>query len=78
VSEFGQTGLPVSTTNGFGSSYVTGQALSGPAAIVIDNTGGVWVASKTTGSITHIVGAAAPVVTPTVTGVTNGTLGSKP
>jgi hypothetical protein len=78
VSEFGQTGLPVSTTSGFGSSYVTGQALSGPAAIAIDNTGGVWVASKTTGSITHIVGAAAPVVTPTVTGVTNGTLGSKP
>jgi subtilase family serine protease len=78
VSEFSNAGAPVTTSSGFGSTYVTGEAMGGPAAIVIDNTGGVWVASKTTGSITHIIGAAAPVVTPTVTGVTNGTLGTKP
>jgi hypothetical protein len=49
-----------------------------PSSLSIDNTGGVWIANKTGNSVTHIFGAASPVVTPMSTAVTNSTLGSKP
>ena len=60
------------------SAYQTGTgAISGPTGIVIDGSGSVWIAN-TNNSVTQIIGGAAPVVTPAVTGTTNNTLGAKP
>jgi hypothetical protein len=38
----------------------------------------VWVANTGNGTVTEIIGAAAPVVTPTVTSVVNATPGTRP
>jgi large repetitive protein len=74
VSAFNNSGTALSPAAGYGTS----DALSMPSSVVIDNTGGVWVTSKNGNSVTHIFGAAAPVVTPTASDVTNATLGVKP
>jgi hypothetical protein len=73
VSEFTNAGVAQSGTSGYGSS-----TLSGPSQVNIDNTGGVWVSNKTGSSLTHIFGAATPVISPTAAAVTNGTTGQKP
>jgi sugar lactone lactonase YvrE len=79
VSEFLNTGAAQSGTSGYvasGSSTTT--TLSGPSSVVIDATGGVWVTNKTGSSLTHILGAATPVVTPLSHAVSAGTLGVEP
>jgi hypothetical protein len=38
----------------------------------------VWIANKSGNSVTHVFGAAAPVVTPVSTATANGTLGTSP
>ena len=73
VSEFTNAGVAQSGTSGYGSS-----TLSGPSQVNIDNTGGVWGSNKTGSSLTHIFGAATPVISPTAAAVTNGTTGQKP
>jgi hypothetical protein len=44
--------------------------------MAIDGSGDVWVAG--TGSVTEIIGAATPVVTPLATAVANSKLGIRP
>ena len=77
VSEFNNSGTAVSGTSGYGAS---GSAALGsaPSALAIDETGGVWIVSKTGNTVGHMLGVATPVTTPTATAVTNGTLGAKP
>jgi streptogramin lyase len=82
VSEFNNSGVDISGVNGLG--YNTGD-IDLPDAIAIDSSGNVWIASlsgsgsaESTGSLTELVGAATPVVTPLAAGVKNGTLGAKP
>jgi hypothetical protein len=78
VSEFLSTGRAQSGAAGYGSS-----ALANPIRVAIDGSGNVWVAnlgSSTvgTGTITQIVGAAAPVVTPASVAVQNNALDQRP
>jgi predicted outer membrane repeat protein len=82
ISAFNNSGVAQSGTSGYNGVGVfssgTTADFSAPSAIVLDNTGGVWVTNKTGNSLTHVFTGAAPVVTPLSTAVTNSTLGSKP
>ena len=60
-----------------GSGYQPG-TLNIPTSLVIDSSGDVWVTSFGANTVVKIIGGAAPVVTPTVTGTTNNTLGARP
>ena len=79
VSEFTNTGTPVSPATGYGAA-TTGQStpFSTPSGIAIDQTGSVWITNSGNSTITRIFGGAAPVVAPLVTGTTNGTTGTRP
>jgi streptogramin lyase len=52
--------------------------LKTPTGLIIDNAGSVWVTNSGNNTVTKIIGVAAPVTTPTVTGTTNNTLGVRP
>jgi len=78
VSEFLSTGRAQSGAAGYGSS-----ALSNPIRIAIDGSGNVWVANLGSsvvgsGTITQIIGAAAPVITPASVAVQNNALDQRP
>lgn len=78
VSEFLSTGRPQSGATGYGSS-----ALTNPFRIALDRSGNVWVANLGSatagqGTITQIVGAAAPVVTPASIAIQNNALNQRP
>lgn len=75
VSEFNSGGGALSGSNGFKAG------LNGPNQLAIDPSGNVWVTDYNNGSgnsLTEFVGAAAPVVTPVVTAVSNSQLGQRP
>jgi sugar lactone lactonase YvrE len=69
-------------TNAGAAVSVTGLAKAGnistPAAISIDAAGSVWVANSGNGTVTEVIGVAAPIATPTVTQTVNATPGAKP
>ncbi len=78
VSEFLSNGRPQSGGTGYGSS-----ALTNPFRLALDRSGNIWVAnlgSQTAGqgTITEIVGAAAPVVTPVSIAIQNNALNQRP
>lgn len=79
VAELSSTGSILSGVNGYGSN---GSVVS-PNAIAIDSSGNIWVTDPSggaaaIGSVTELVGAATPVVTPLAVGVKNNTLGTRP
>ena len=78
VSEFLSTGRPQSGAAGYGSSV-----LLQPVRVAIDGSGNVWVVNLGSGTagagtITQIIGAAAPVVTPASVAVQNNALDQRP
>ena len=78
VSQFLSSGRPQSGAGGYGSSV-----LLNPFRLAIDRSGSVWVAnlgssSPNTGSVTQIVGVAAPVVTPQALAIQNNALNQRP
>jgi hypothetical protein len=73
VSVLSATGTAVTPTTGY-----QGGSISTPRGIIIDNSGSVWIPNSGNNSVTKIIGGAAPVVTPTVTGTTNNKLGTRP
>jgi len=76
VSEFSNAGVPISPSAGFrglGPSYSLGDA-----GIAVDSSGNVWVASEEFGTVTQLVGAAGPVVTPLAKAVRLNKLGARP
>ena len=75
VTELNNSGVALSPAKGF-----TGGGMAGPYHIAVDGSGNVWVSNNTTGSnsVTEIVGAAAPVVTPLALAVKNNVLGTRP
>ncbi len=78
ISEFLSNGRPQSGGTGYGSS-----ALTNPFRLALDRSGNIWVAnlgSQTAGqgTITEIVGAAAPVVTPVSIAIQNNALNQRP
>jgi DNA-binding beta-propeller fold protein YncE len=75
VTELNNSGAAFSPSTGF-----IGGAISSPFSLAIDGSGNVWVSNNAAGSnsVTEIVGAAAPVVTPLALAVENSTLGKEP
>jgi streptogramin lyase len=72
VIELANDGTPISPSTGY-----TGPGL-GSTGIAIDGSGNVWVANQSSSILAEIVGAAAPLVTPLATAVTNDKLGQRP
>jgi hypothetical protein len=73
VSVLSTAGTAVSPSTGY-----QGGNMNTPSGIIVDNAGSVWLSNRGNNSVTKIFGAAAPVVTPTVTGTANNTLGTRP
>jgi streptogramin lyase len=73
VTELNNSGAAFSPSTGF-----IGGAMSSPFSLAIDGSGNVWVSNNSSNSVTEIVGAAAPVVTPLALAVKNNTLGKRP
>lgn len=79
VMELSSSGSAISPDLGY-----TGGNLNDPYGIAIDASGNVWTANLFTstgvgtGSVTQLIGAAAPVVTPLSVGVRDNTLGARP
>jgi len=72
ISEFDKNGNALSPANGF--QY----GLQNPDSIAIDGSGNVWVVDNGDGTLTELVGAATPVVTPLAIAVKNSKLGQTP
>jgi secreted PhoX family phosphatase len=60
------------------AGYTASGTLNGPNAIAVDPSGNVWIANNSNNTMTELIGAATPVVTPLAVGVKNNTLGTKP
>jgi streptogramin lyase len=73
ISAFTNSGTAISPATGYQAS-----TLNAPSAIAIDQSGSVWIANQGSSTVTRLIGAAAPVVTSTVSGVTQSTPGSRP
>jgi CSLREA domain-containing protein len=73
ISVLSSAGTAVTPSTGY-----QGGSISTPTGISIDSSGSVWVTNSGNNSVTKIIGGAAPVVTPTVTGTTTNTLGTRP
>jgi hypothetical protein len=81
ISEFDSTGTAISGSNGFLPGLNNGQNFpesDKPDSIAVDGSGNVWVVNNGDGSLTELVGAATPVVTPLSVGVKNSKLGTAP
>ncbi|SNS41835.1 hypothetical protein SAMN05421770_101887 [Granulicella rosea] len=72
VSTLTNTGAPANAT-----PVATAGNLA-PASLTIDAAGSLWIANTANNTVTEVVGEAAPIVAPTVTAVTNNTLGTEP
>jgi sugar lactone lactonase YvrE len=59
LSEFSQSGTAITTSTGY-----QGGNLNTPSWIAIDASGDVWVPNKGANSVTELIGAATPTVTP--------------
>jgi streptogramin lyase len=73
VTELNNSGAAFSPSTGF-----IGGAMSSPFSLAIDGSGNVWVSNNSSNSVTEIVGAAAPVLTPLALAVKNTKLGVRP
>jgi len=73
LGELSNAGVQLSPTTG----YKGGNISSGSSGIAIDGSGDVWLGGGSA-NVTELIGAAAPVVTPTVEGVTTLSLGARP
>lgn len=75
ISELSSTGAPLSPSTGY-----TGGGINSSQNIAVDGSGNVWIANGGvgTGSVTELIGASVPVVTPIAVGVKNHTLGTRP
>jgi trimeric autotransporter adhesin len=73
VSVLNSSGAAITPSTGY-----KGGAISTPSAMMVDSSGSVWITNSGNNSVTKIMGGAAPVTTPTVTGTTNNTLATRP
>ena len=76
ISEFNSGGTAITGSNGYKGEQP--YPLAAPQGMAVDLSGNLWVANEGDNTLRQFVGAAAPVVTPLVTGVINNTLGSRP
>jgi hypothetical protein len=73
LSELSSTGALLSGSTGF-----TPAGLNNPISLAIDGSGNIWITNATGNRLTEVVGAAAPVVTPLATAVTNSKIATRP
>jgi len=76
ITELNGTGSNLSTPDGYVAS-----SLGGPGGVAIDGSGNVWIANRSTlsgNSVTELVGAGTPTVTPLAVAVKNNALGARP
>jgi len=81
IYEFTSGDTLVNATNSLYQGYEGGDGATGFSfGIAIDTSGNIWVTPYSEGTkfIGELVGAAAPVVEPTITALTNKTLGTRP
>jgi hypothetical protein len=71
IAEFNSTLKPIATG-------IAATTLSTPHGIAIDSSGSLWIPNSGNGTVTQVIGVAAPVVTPLSTAVANSQLGVKP
>jgi streptogramin lyase len=69
----GSNGAAISPSSGY-----TGGGIANPYQIAIDGSGNLWSANFDNNSVTELIGAATPVVTPLSVGAKNNTLGTRP
>ena len=60
------------------AGYTVGGALDGAGGVAVDGSGDVWLANHFGNSITEVIGAAVPVVTPLSVGIQTNDLGARP
>jgi streptogramin lyase len=73
VVEYGHSGSLLSSSFGYNSGFI-----NYPAGVAIDGSGNVWVTNSFDVSITELIGAAAPVITPLSAGVKNHAVATRP
>ena len=79
VSSFSNKGAAQSPATGYGATAAAAPTpYNAPSSIAVDQAGSVWITNSGGNTVTRIFGSAAPVVAPLVTGISNGTTGSKP
>ena len=76
ISALTNTGTAVSPSTGYTASGVAAK-YTNVGGIAIDLSGSVWVTNTADGSVTQVLGVAAPVA-PISTSLTNGTTGTRP
>lgn len=72
ITELSNAGVLVSPNNYLGGS------LNSPTGIAVDGSGNVWASNLIGNSVTELIGAGVPVVTPLSAGVKTNTLGTRP
>ncbi|HEX3569990.1 MAG TPA: NHL repeat-containing protein [Acidobacteriaceae bacterium] len=73
VFELSNTGATISPAAGY-----QGGNVGDPLGIAVDPSGNVWAVNGFASTVTQLIGAAAPVVTPLSVGVRDNTLGTRP
>ncbi len=73
ISVISPTGAAVTPSTGYQPA-----TLSAPTGLIIDSSGSVWITNSSANTITKLIGAAPPVVTPTAAATTNNTLATRP
>ncbi len=78
ISVFNSSGSAVSATAYTGGSSASPTSLNKPTGVAIDASGNLWIANSGGNSVTEVIGAAAPTVSPIAAGVANNTLAARP
>lgn len=73
VVELSSSGNVISPDSGY-----QGGNIQHPDGIAVDGSGNVWVLNQLNSTVTQLIGAAAPVITPLSVGERDNTLGTKP
>jgi hypothetical protein len=73
VVELSSNGAVISPATGY-----QGGNVNYPVGLALDGSGNVWVVNGLNSTVTQLIGAAAPVITPLSVGVRDNTLGTKP
>jgi hypothetical protein len=76
ISALTNTGAAISPSTGYTASGVASD-FTNFGGIAIDLSGSVWVTNSADGSVTQVLGVAAPVA-PLSTSLANGTTGARP
>jgi len=78
TAELSSAGSLISTPEGYEAGGYTSGYQGVHTGEAIDGSGNVWIANTTADTVTELIGAAVPVVTPLATAVYNNTIAARP